>query len=359
MGQKRIINCHIHTFNLENVPPSYPALWLRILKNYRPTRWLGRKILWSLGREIEGRDIFERYANFMEIASYCSQEKVFKKVRGRYPLNTQFVVLPMDMRGMGYGEPKQDINEQHLELKRLAECYPDQIIPFIHIDPRSGGPELSGPDPVEFIQKFHKKGFKGIKLYPPLGYDAADDLLMPIYGYANEHSLPVMVHCTRGGVRNKKFKDEDVDRTTAPHKYCDILSKFPKMRLCLAHYGGSEDWKRYLEDEWHDDDTPLEKMDWMSQISTMIRRGLYPNLFTDISYTIFRFERYIPVLKVLLRDEKIRNRVLFGSDYYMIEREKLLEREMAIKLRSELDQDTFDLIAHHNPVRYLRGEPQG
>ena len=83
-------------------------------------------------------------------------------------------------------------------LRDWADRYPDQIIPFIHIDPRSGGRDLPGPDPLEFIRKFHKKGFRGIKLYPPLGYDAADELLMPIYGYANEHSLPVMVHCTRG-----------------------------------------------------------------------------------------------------------------------------------------------------------------
>ena len=351
MENKHIINCHIHTFNRESVPPRYPP-YFRILRKYRLTRWLTRKLLRSL-------NIFERYANFIEIASYGSQERIFEKVRRRYPLSTQFIVLPMDMRGMGYGKPRQDINEQHVELKRLADRYPDQIIPFIHIDPRSGGPDLPGPDPLEFIRKFHKKGFRGIKLYPPLGYDAADELLMPIYGYANEHSLPVMVHCTRGGVRNREFRDGDVERTTAPHKYRSVLSEFPGMRLCLAHYGGSDDWDGYLKKGWLDDGAPLEKMDWMSQISTMIRSGDYPNLFTDISYTIFRYERYIPMLKVLLENEKIRGKVLFGSDYYMIEREKTSERELSMRLRSALGRDTFNLIAHRNPILYLKGRYDG
>ena len=268
----------------------------------------------------------------------------------------------MDMRGMGYGKPKQGIYEQHEELERLASLYPDQVIPFVHIDPRSGSPDLLGPDPVEFIREFHGKGFRGIKLYPPLGYDAEEALLTPVYEYAHENSLPVMVHCTKGGVKNRKFKKEDVERTTAPHKYRRVLSEFPGMRLCLAHYGGSDDWDSYLKKGWLDDNKSLDddkrfkKMDWLSQISTMIRSGDYPNLFTDISYTIFRYQRYIPVLKVLLENKRIRKRVLFGSDYYMIEREKTPERELSIRLRSALGRRTFNLIAHRNPVLYLNGD---
>ena len=49
------------------------------------------------------------------------------------------------------------------------------------------------------------------------------------------------------------------------------------------------------------------------------------------------------------------HRVLFGSDYYMIEREKTPERELSIRLRSALGRDTFNLIAHHNPILYLNG----
>ena len=157
--------------------------------------WLMRS-LWPFS----SRDGLHRYANFMAVAAYSNQEEIFARVRGRYPLDTQFIVLPMDMRGMRRGRSRQNIREQHLELKALADKYPDQIIPFVHIDPRSQT-AFSGPEPVEFIKEFHEAGFKGIKLYPPLGYSPQDELLRPIYAYASEHDLPIMTHCSRGGVR--------------------------------------------------------------------------------------------------------------------------------------------------------------
>ena len=59
------------------------------------------------------------------------------------------------------------------------------------------------------------------------------------------------------------------------------------------------------------------------------------------------------LLLVLLENKKIRERVLFGSDYYMMERVKSQEREMAIKIRSRLGPELFKQIAETNPKRYL------
>lgn len=348
-----IINCHIHLFTQKSVPSGFPPFPLNYLSRTGLTRgplvWLMRT-LWPFS----SRDILHRYANFMAIAAYKSQEQILKEVQGRYPLDTKFIVLPMDLRGMRRGKIKQDITTQHEELKDLAEKYRKQIIPFIHIDPRSET-KFSGPNPVEFIKKFHAVGFKGIKLYPPLGYDVTDDLLTPIYEYANENNLPVMTHCSMGGVKDKTLKPKQIAKMIAPHKYRTILEKYKNLRLCLAHFGGGDDWERYLKDAWHDQNKPIEAMNWLSQISTLIRSGDYPNLFTDISYTIFNFERYVPILKVFLEDEKIQNRTLFGSDYYMIEQKKFKERELSMRLRSELGPELFSLIAETNPKIYLEG----
>lgn len=314
-----------------------------------PLVWLLRSLWpWS------SRDLPNRYANFIAIAAFKTQKEIFEIVRGRYPLDTKFVILPMDLRGMQRGNPRQSIIEQHEELKKLAEEYPNQVIPFIHIDPRSGS-TLAGPKPLDFIERFHRDGFKGIKLYPPLGYDAADPIVMPIYEFANEHNLPIMTHCSRGGVKGKNFDDQHIEVTTAPHRYRSVLDKFKKLRLCLAHFGGGSEWESYLNKNWIDDSTPLEKMDWLSQISTMIKSGNYPNLFTDISYTIFKFERYTPVLKVFLSDQRIQDKTLFGSDYYMIEQEKFSERQLSLRLRAELGEALFWKTAHDNPLKYLNG----
>ena len=135
-----------------------------------------------------------------------------------------------------------------------------------------------------------------------------------------------------------------------------VLNEFPDLRICLAHFGGTEDWDDYLKSEWRDGNAQLERMNWLSQIMTMVGSGEYPNLYTDISYTVFRFQRYVPVLKVFLENERIRSRTLFGSDYYMIKQEKFPERELSIRLRGELGREWFTMIAFENPTVYLAGQ---
>jgi hypothetical protein len=50
----------------------------------------------------------------------------------------------------------------------------------------------------------------------------------------------------------------------------------------------------------------------------------------------------------------VRERVLFGSDYYMVERESVSEKEASLLLRSRLGEDLYKQIAHTNPIEYLR-----
>lgn len=344
-----IINCHIHTFTQKNVPKKYLGFitWVMRKKAVRSfLLWFSEKVFFMK------RDWLERYANFAAIANKESQEEVFLEVRHRYPLDTKFIVLPMDLRGIHESKIENGIRNQHEELEELTQKYPNQIIPFIHIDPRSFS-VFQGTNTIQFIEEFHQRGFKGIKLYPPLGYSAIHKDVMPIYEYANTHNLPVMTHCSTGGVHAQHFKKEDIHSTTAPHLYQKVIHDHPNLKLCLAHFGGNEEWDKYLREPWKDDHTPIENMNWLSQITTMIKSENYPNLYTDISYTIFRFDRFIPILKVFLEDPVLKERILFGSDYYMIEQEKLTEREISMKLRGTLGREMFEQIAVTNPQRYL------
>ena len=344
-----ITNCHIHIFSRDYIPSGYPPYGAGYVSRIA---WIRRPLAWFLRNLPFGGEKLRRYASFIEIAARKSQREIFQEIRTRYPLSTRFVVLPMDLRGLERGTPRRDIRRQHQELAELAEKYPDQILPFIHVDPRSAT-RFGGPEPLEIIEEFHAKGFRGIKLYPPLGYAADDDIVMPIYAYAEQHGLPVMSHCSRGGVEKKGLDARTHERLTAPHRYTGILQRFPDMKLCLAHFGGHHDWESFLERPWEDDSTPLHEMDWMSQIWTMIRSGDHPNLYTDISYTIFRFQRFIPILKVLMSDQNLCQRTLFGSDFYMIEKEKFPERELSMRLRAELGEKWFWRIAESNPQEYL------
>jgi predicted TIM-barrel fold metal-dependent hydrolase len=125
--------------------------------------------------------------------------------------------------------------------------------------------------------------------------------------------------------------------------------------LCLAHFGGAEEWVKHLKGRAQED----EEEAWVRTIYQMIASGKYPNLYTDISYTVFTpkvqglYVDLVDYLKVLLSHPLVRKRVLFGSDYYMVERESISEKEASLLLRSRLGEDLYKQIAYTNPREFL------
>ena len=136
-----------------------------------------------------------------------------------------------------------------------------------------------------------------------------------------------------------------------PQVYRKVLTDFPELRICLAHFGGNNDWDLYLDQEWDPDEPDRENTSWVADIVDLMRE--FPNLYTDISYTAFASDRYFPLLSIFLDDDSIKGRIMFGSDYYMIEREKASEREMSMKIRYALGREKFEMISDANVLRYL------
>jgi uncharacterized protein len=128
------------------------------------------------------------------------------------------------------------------------------------------------------------------------------------------------------------------------------------VRVCLAHFGGAGDWTRYLDRPRHSA-TDMPNKSWLAEILDMLRSGKYPNLWTDISYTLYASDEHLYLLKVLLSDPRVSSRVLFGSDFYVVENAELEERRRSVRLRSVLGEDLFDTIARENRRRFL-GETQ-
>lgn len=342
---RRITNCHIHTFTLAHVPARFlPApldLLLRTPYLWRPLRW----VLTYLN-PFDDRDKYQRYTNFVRVASRRSQREIYEGILPRYPKGTRFVVLPMDMEYMGAGAAGSGLDAQHDELARLRDAFPDVLIPFAAVDPRR-------PDVLGMLRTLvEERSFRGIKVYPSLGYAPDHPVLMDVWRYAAARGLPVMAHCSRGGVRQRGLRVDALDQFTAPHRWQPVLTAFPTLRVCLAHMGGGHEWERYFADG-RDETRPLERQSWLGQILAMLRDGRYPGLYTDISYTLFAFARYAAPLAVFLTDERVAARVLFGSDYYMAEREREDERLLSMRLRSALGEASWWRLAEENPARYL------
>lgn len=342
-----IHNCHIHLFNLENVPDGFVHPWMMEVAKMD---WSRNTLVWIMRHlgPFSHRDLPERCARLLAIAGSGKQADSLKTVQSYYPSDTRFVVLPMDMSEMGAGNVGQDIYKQHEELALVRDANPDAVIPFAAIDPRRA-------DVMQVLEHaVEKLGFKGIKLYPALGYHPTHDILMTkVYPYCLDHHLSVMTHCSKGGVRQKGISKENASKFTDPYGWKTVLTAFPGVNFCLGHFGGIDDWRSYLDTPWPQDGSPQPEQSWLAKIIDMMRSGKYQNLYADISYTAFSLEVAVDLLKVLLADPRIRPQVLFGSDFYMAEKEKITEREMVIKLRSALGEDLFWQIAEINPKRYL------
>ena len=77
----------------------------------------------------------------------------------------------------------------------------------------------------------------------------------------------------------------------------------------------------------------------------------YDNFYSDISFTLNNRD-YFPLLKVMMFDEKIQKKIIFGSDYYMVET-KTNDRRFGIDLRAYLGNDFFNMISVENPKKFL------
>lgn len=351
MPSRAIYNCHIHTLTSKNAPANiiklkFAGILGDVLNIFARYQWFLDLLIWLIPGD---NDILEREARFLKTGGTETQAQIFQKIEAQYPDDTKFIILPMDLKFAGLKEPAEKLKKQHEDLLDLAKAYKGRIFPFYAVDPRR-------ENIVEDVRKnLGKDKFRGIKIYPNLGYYPTDKKLMEIYAICEEGGFPVMTHCSPDGVWKFGFTREDRIKYSRPGNYIEVLTTFKKLNLCLAHFGGQEEWVRRLEKrEEKSDNEP-----WVKTIYDMLDSGKYPNLYTDISYTVFMpkikgmYIDLIDYLKVLLSNKRVASHVLFGSDFYMSEQEKLSEKEVSIMLRSRLGEELFFQIAHTNPMIYL------
>lgn len=358
----QIINCHTHIFDRNVVPDKFlPAILqpiAKLLEDKNTANGIG-KLLNFLGKK-DYAHLVKKYHQFLKIGDLKSQLEIFKILQGFYPENTKFSVLSMDMEFMKAGNVKTPFRTQLDELAAIKKdpAYKDLIYPFIFIHPERIGL-------LSIIRKYiEEEHFAGLKMYPPLGYYPFDERLNQVFAYAQENQVPITSHCARGGVFYKGSITDDMlkhpitgkvyqkrknkfftDIYTDPDNYEYLLQKYPNLKLNLAHFGGFDEWTKYLQNSLDEDN----ELSWFEKVKALLIK--HPNLYTDISYTLYDKD-LIPLLKTTLQEDALRNKILFGTDYYMVEQE-LSEKEFSINLRASLGEQEYKQIAEINPKRFL------
>ena len=261
------------------------------------------------------------------------------------------------------------------QLKSTEEAvikYPLKFLPMFHYDPRRW--QFNGENVnADLITKVMGENalYLGFKMYTAQGFRPWDVRRLPtlkdFYAKCCKNGIPIMNHCTPGGARSheddeffgfehpfdieqeeqdlRKGKDNKTyfqDNFVSPKAWEKVLEakvelkgkdpvRLHTLRLCLAHFGG-----------------PTKPgPEWSQQIIDMITSNKYPNLYTDISSS-FADEGFRNYFKELftrkpdkepegkhqndskkgktkkpepLTDEqkkKLRSRILFGTDWYMV-----------------------------------------
>ena len=371
----------------------------------------------------QSKEAYRRFTTLGRYATYSKQgqSKVYDLLEKTYDGNTKFVVLPMDMDYMGAGKPISDYMKQLDELLVVTKNNQGNLLPFVFADPRRIADiyfnTLTFSYQNYIKRNLSNQNYHGIKLYPALGYYPFDKELIATYKFAQEHQIPIMSHCIEGTVfyRGKKEKDwnyhpilkytkkadegpipiplpqtKNYDFTTNfthPLNYHCLLDKtllsdylgeetdLSRLKICLAHFGGTKEWTRYTEDNWNNYNNNIShrsledynnskikntlthgsvrtiwwNASWLSIIYDLMIK--YENLYTDISFMIFN-EELFPLLKYLLLDDKVNKKILFGTDFYVVSQKKT-EKAIYQNLRSFIGEESFYLISHENPKRFL------
>ena len=164
-------------------------------------------------------------------------------------------------------------------IARYIAQDPKNLIGFLSVDPTQDGWQR------EMREGHEELGLRGIKLLPMYaGFCPDDDRLDPLWMYAQQHRLPVLLHTGTTFVSNAPLE------CTLPRRLDPVAMKYPDVKLILAHLGH-----------------PYE-----GECVAVIRK--HANVYADVSALHYRpFQLYHSLM--LVQEYGVWEKVLFGTDY--------------------------------------------
>lgn len=336
-----MINIHGHIFDFRFVPSHFITLsnWmLKKPKRLNAIAWLLKNTL-----PIYNKGKLDKYARFLETIGK-SQESILLEWKSKYPGNTMFCPLTIDMEKMGRGQLIEPYLMQVAEVIEIAKKN-TLVRPFIMIDPRSDNLE----DLMRIIKDNHLY-LSGIKLYPLIGYYPTDERLSPFFSLCKKFNLSVISHCSPKNAVYYSGKDiDDLLDSTHPSYYkargnkkkagnfahpshiITLAKKYPDINFCLAHFGGTLQWREII-------------IDAVAELS---------NIYTDISFTFDKNNEQKTLYKLISEHNSLQDKVLFGDDSYMI-KTIATKNPFSQKLKKNIGDYWYKKISEDNPIVFLK-----
>lgn len=227
-------------------------------------------------------------------------------------------LLPLDLISTTGGY--LGTNEQ---VAQAVAAYPERLIGFASVDP-------SREDSIKVLTKaFEEQKLSGLKLHPSKQRFYPDDPKMdPIYELCLKYNKPIIFH---SGV---SMEPDTLTKYAHPLRFEEIAYRFPKLRICLAHFG----WP------------------WVREVCMLMLK--FKNVYSDTALLYFDNpkEFYAQSFGVDIGpywiERSLRHQVMFGSDEPRLEQIRMIRAIREMNLR----ESTKEMILGGNALEFLTGD---
>jgi len=213
------------------------------------------------------------------------------------------------------------VDDRH--VADYVAAHPEALVGFLSVDPTQTGWE----DELRFGHE--ELGLRGIKLMPMYaGFKVDEPRLAPLWEYAEERGLPVLMHTGTTFLRQAPLE------CTFPRLVEPVALRYPGIRFVLAHLGHP----------------------WEGECVVTIRK--HPNVFADLSALHYRpWQLYQSLM--LVQEYGVWDKVLFGTDYPFttanatIDGLRTLNDMLEGSALPRLDREAIEAVIHRDSLPLL------
>jgi predicted TIM-barrel fold metal-dependent hydrolase len=232
-----------------------------------------------------------------------------------------------------------------------------------------------------------KYGFIGVKLYPPMGFQAwgnegkdfyipgsedkkwrkslgkeLDANLRKLYEWCVAEEVPILVHSNSTVLSRSSYADRPSPKHWGSLLETSGIAGIENLRVLMGHFGGFGD---QIPNPKTDKEKARNKQiqEWTDEIVRLCLK--FPNIYADLSYHDAVLEgesriRYAKALKDLVTGpaSTMKRKLCYGSDWVMLARQpgnEFYRDRMEDVLSKDLrlsDDETADILGH-NALRFL------
>ena len=324
---------------------------------------IGRYLLWGV------KIVRFRYQQVGDIRNTYPQVDLFTPAI----IDFDRWLYPYD--GLGPNKARVSIPKQMELMKLITKYTGGRFHPYISYDPlrdietrREG--ETNG-ETFEYVKvAIEQQGAIGIKLYPPMGFRAyentgqnfcdartqslgkkLDEALWGVYKYCNERQVPILAHTADS---NYNSRCDGYSGRPHPKYWSKVLEAFPDLRINLGHFA-THDYPDY------------SRNDWIKAIRELMLNEKYKHVYADLSHVEklssepYR-KKFFEHLANFLKDDdlentaKLKSRLLYGSDWFMLAKEKISRRyftHLVKQFDEYFGKETRNQFIGQNAVNFL------